>query len=65
VISSSQFLFWTPFISPQLIDSGGAKGGGKPAGARAPAVKPRAPAVPRQLSYDDVDYKKLKLSCRR
>jgi len=31
--------------------SGGAKGG--PAGARAPAVKPCAPAVPRQLSYSD------------
>jgi len=32
--------------------SGGANGG--PAGARAPAVKPCAPAVPRQLSYESV-----------
>ena len=31
------------------VGSGGAKGGGA-AGARAPAVKPCAPAVPRQLS---------------
>ena len=39
------------------LHSGGAKGG--PAGARAPAVKPCAPAVPRQLSYSDVDYKRI------
>ena len=37
--------------------SGGAKGG--PAGARAPAVKPCAPAVPRQLRYSDVDHKRI------
>ena len=44
-----------------LLSSGGAKGG--PAGARAPAVKPCAPAVPRQLSYSDVDHKRI--SCLR
>ena len=38
--------------------SGGAKGGGA-AGARAPAVKPCAPAVPRLLSYSDVDHKRI------
>ena len=32
---------------------------GGPAGARAPAVKPCAPAVPRQLSYSDVDHKRI------
>ena len=36
--------------------SGGAKVG--PDGARSPAVKPCAPAVPRQLSYDDDDHKR-------
>jgi len=35
--------------------SGGAKGWGA-AGARAPAVKPCALAVPRQLSYSDADH---------
>ena len=34
-------------------DSGGAKGGGQP------AVKRCAPAVPRQLSYSDVDHKRI------
>ena len=44
--------------APLFADcSGGAKGG--PAGARAPAVKPCAPAVPRQLSYSDVDHKRI------
>jgi len=38
--------------------SGGAKGGGA-ARARAPAVKPCAPATPRQLSYSDVDHKRI------
>ena len=33
-------------------DSGGAKGG-------QPAVKRCAPAVPRQLSYSDVDHKRI------
>ena len=28
-------------------------------GARAPAVKPCTPAVPRQLSYGDVDHKRI------
>jgi len=37
--------------------------GGGAAGARAPAVKPCAPAVPRQLSYSDVDHKRI--SCLR
>jgi len=45
----------------EAVTSGGAKGG--PAGARAPAVKPCAPAVPRQLSYCDVDHKRI--SCLR
>ena len=45
----------------ELSNSGGAKGG--PAGARAPAVRPCAPAVPRQLSYCDVDHKRI--SCLR
>jgi len=40
--------------------SGGATGGGGgAAGARAPAVKPCAPAVPRQLSYSDDDHKRI------
>ena len=46
------FLLWAVWCS------GGAKGGGA-AGAQAPAVKPCAPAVPRQLSYSDVDYKRI------
>jgi len=32
---------------------------GGAAEARAPAVKPCAPAVPRQLSYSDVDHKRI------
>ena len=43
--------------SPQSTCSGGAMGGA--AGARAPAVKPCAPDVPRQLSYSDVDHKRI------
>ena len=37
--------------------------GGGAAGARAPAVKPCAAAVPRQFSYSDVDHKRI--SCLR
>jgi len=32
---------------------------GGPAGALAPAVKPCAPAVPRQLRYSDVDHERI------
>jgi len=35
------------------------QGWGGAAGARAPAVKPCAPAVPRYLSYSDVDHKRI------
>jgi len=41
--------------SLRAVNSGGAKGGGA-AGACVPPVKPCAPAVPRQLSYGDVDH---------
>jgi len=50
-------LIFLIFVSLTVVCSGGAKGGA--AGARAPAVKPCAPVVPRQLSYSDVDHKRI------
>ena len=44
--------------SSHYLNAVAAPRGGWAAGARAPAVKPCAPAVPRQLSYDDVDHKR-------
>ena len=45
-------LFWR-VPEDSSVSSGGAKG--KPVGA----VKPCAPAVPQQLSYSDVDHKRI------
>jgi len=42
-----------------ILSSGGDKV--KPARSHAPAVKPCALAVPRQLSYNDVDHKRISL----
>ena len=43
----------------QSLSVAAPRGGGAAAGARAPAVKPCAQAVPRQLSYSDVDHKRI------